>query len=92
MNNYNIALATVVILLTSFMFMSTCRKTKKEGFEAVGLIYNKPPEWFNKPEYKVADWIVTYNPDQLEKPECMHYRGNPKELNYLSSAYRFWRM
>jgi len=65
---------------------------KKEGFTADGWVLNKPSEWFNKAHYNPNDWIVTYSPDQLSKPECMHYRGNNQDLNYLSSAYRFWRM
>ena len=67
-------------------------QAKKEGFNADGLIFNRPPEWFHKAAYNPSDWIVAYYPDQLAKPECMHYRGDPSELNYLSSAYRFWRM
>ena len=55
---------------------------EKEGFDAVGLIFNRPPEWFNKASYNPNDWIVSYNPDQLAKPGgCdMHYRGNPRRI------------
>lgn len=65
---------------------------QKERFDATGLVFNQPPEWFRKQSYNANDWIVSYYPDQLSKPECMHYRGDPKELNWLSSTNRFWRM
>lgn len=67
---------------------------QKEGFTADGWVLNKPPEWFHKATYDPNDWIVRYYPDQLAHPGgCdMHYRGDPRELNFLSSAYRFWRM
>ncbi len=65
----------------------------RENFEAAGLVYNRPPEWFHKAAYNPDDWLVAYYPQQIAQPECMyHSRGNPRELNYLSSAYRFWRM
>ena len=81
---------SVLAVLTAIMIV----KQQKEGFDAAGLVFNRPPEWFNKAAYDPNQWIVTYNPDQLAQPGgCdMHYRGDPSELNYLSSAYRFWRM
>jgi len=83
-------IASVLAVLAAIMLV----KSRKEGFTADGLVLNRPPEWFNKASYDPNDWIVAYNPDQLSKPGgCdIHYRGNNKELNYLSSAYRFWRM
>lgn len=67
---------------------------QRDNFDAVGMVFNNPPEWFNKAAYNLDDWIVSYNPDQLAQPGgCdMHYRGDPSELNYLSSGYRFFRM
>ena len=65
---------------------------QKEQFDAAGLVFNRPPEWFRKQAYNPSDWLVAYYPDQLSKPECMHWRGNNKELNWLSSTNRFWRM
>lgn len=89
--------STVAIIASILAVLATViivHFKKKENFDAVGLIFNKPPEWFNKPMYDMNEWIVNYSPDQLAKPGgCdIHYRGDPRELNYLSSAYRFWRM
>lgn len=83
----------IFVVLVIILVVYTC-SAKKEGFDAAGMIFNVPPEWFRKGSYNVNDWYVTYYPDQLSKPGgCdMHYRGDPEELNYLSSAYRFWRM
>lgn len=67
--------------------------SNRENFEAAGLVYNRPPEWFHKAAYNPNDWIVAYYPQQISQPACMYNRrGDPRELNYLSSAYRFWRM
>jgi hypothetical protein len=87
-------LASVIASLVAIILVKQQRqqKQRRDNFDAAGLVFNKPPEWFNKAAYNASDWIVAYNPDQLSKPECMHYRGDEKELNYLSSAYRFWRM
>ncbi len=66
---------------------------KKENFDASGLVYNIPPQWFRKDQYKLDDWLVRYSPEQISDPYCMtKSRGDPKILNYMSSAYRFWRM
>jgi len=82
--------ASILAVLTAVFLVNN---QQREGFDAAGWVYNRPPEWFNKAAYNPNDWIVAYNPDQLAQPGgCdMHYRGDPQELNYLSSAYRFWR-
>lgn len=80
----------VVVLIIVIIVLSIIIH-KKENFDAVGLVFNKPPNWFIKPKYNPSEWVVTYYPDQLSKPECVDYRGDNKELNYMSSAYRFWR-
>jgi hypothetical protein len=82
--------ASILAVLAAFMLV---QYKQKERFDAAGLVFNKPPEWFHKAAYNPNDWIVSYNPDQLALPGgCdMHYRGDPRELNYLSSSYRFWR-
>jgi hypothetical protein len=87
--------STIVIFASVFAVLIAVmivKSNEKEGFDAAGLVFNKPPEWYNKARYNPEDWLVSYYPDQLSKPECMHYRGDNQELNYLSSAYRFWRM
>lgn len=86
----NLILLSIVAVLSAVLAISNYNK--QDNFEAAGLVYNKPPEWFNKPKYDPNQWFVTYYPQQLAKPECMHYRGDPEKLNYMSSAYRFWRM
>lgn len=90
--NSNIAIfASLIAVLTAFYLVN--KPKERENFEATGLVYNQPPEWFRKPAYNANDWIVAYYPQQISQPSCMYQsRGNPRELNYLSSAYRFWRM
>lgn len=83
----------ILSLLTVLFIIYICYSKKTEGFTADGLVFNIPPEWFRKPKYDVNQWFVNYYPDQLSRPECLPYnRGNPDELNYNASAYRFWRM
>ncbi len=91
MNNLIAGMVLVLVLVSSIMII---KRQNAEGFDAVGLVFNKPPEWFNKKTYDKNDWFVHYEPDQLAQPGgCdMHYRGEPEELNFLSSCYRFWRM
>ena len=87
-------IAIVASILAVLAAVLLVQYKQKEGFDAAGLVFNKPPEWFNKKSYNLDDWLVAYYPDQLSKPGgCdIHYRGDPKELNWLSSGYRFWRM
>jgi hypothetical protein len=82
----------VVSILAVLAAIILVKNKQRERFDATGLVFNKPPEWFNKAKYNADDWLVSYYPDQISQPEGMHYRGNNQELNYLSSAYRFWRM
>ncbi len=86
--------ASILAVLTALLLVHCKQKEVSEHFDATGLVFNKPPEWFNKPYYNADDWLVAYYPDQLSKPGgCdMHFRGNNSDLNYLSSVYRFWRM
>jgi len=65
---------------------------QRDNFDAAGLVFNVAPNWFQKAAYNPQDWVVSYNPDQISQPECMHWRGPNQDLNYMSSAYRFWRM
>jgi hypothetical protein len=67
-----------------------------EGFDAMGYVYNVPPEWFRKPEYNVKDWLVTTYPDRIQ-PSCLpyslenKYNQNMGMMNYWSQAQQFWR-
>jgi len=87
-----IVVSVLAVIAATMLVNSRSQQMKKEGFTADGWVLNQPPEWFHKPTYDPNDWIVAYYPDQLSKPECMHYRGDHRELNWLSSSYRFWRM
>ena len=88
----NLILLSIVAVLSAVIVYCGHISGKTDNFEAAGLVYNKPPEWFNKVKYDPNQWIVTYYPQQISKPECMHNRGDSEKLNYMSSAYRFWRM
>jgi len=84
MHTSSVLVASIFFILTAFYVVSS----EKEGFES---IYTAGPEWFSlKKPYDINDWFVEYHPDQISKPECARYRGNPEVLNYFSSAYRFW--
>jgi hypothetical protein len=87
-------IASILAVMAAILLVQTKQRKTSEYFDAAGLVFNQPSEWFNKSSYDANEWIVAYYPDQLAKPGgCdMHYRGDPRELNYLSSAYRFWRM
>jgi hypothetical protein len=85
----NITYICILLSLVAIILASVALYNKKEGFDA---FYNSGPEWFKKGKYDINDWFVYYEPDQLSKPECTDYRGNSKELNWNSSAYRFFRM
>jgi hypothetical protein len=66
-----------------------------EGFDGTGLVYNVPPNWFIKTQYNPSDWITNNYIDSIQ-PSCLTYNINSKygsleDLNYLKSAYRFWR-
>ena len=91
MNNNVVLIISVIAIITAFFAM---KNDKFETFDAMGLVFNQPPEWFHKAAYNREDWIVNYYPDQLAQPGgCdMHYRGDPKELNWEASCYKFWRM
>lgn len=75
----------ILVIVICLIFCTTC----KENFEGISI---KPPEWFIKEKYDVKNWFTPYYPDQISKPECMHDRGDHEKLNFLSSAYRFWKM
>jgi len=86
--------ASILAVFAAVLLVQYKQNEVSEHFTADGWVLNRPPEWFNKPAYNANDWMVAYYPDQLSKPGgCdMHYRGENRDLNYLSSAYRFWRM
>ena len=88
MNN-TISLA-ILLTITTITLMFCSKKT--EGFTATGWVYNRPSEWWFPQKYNVADWLTPYYPDQLSQPTCLSYnRGYSPNLNYNSSAYRFWK-
>jgi hypothetical protein len=74
----------------------TVADTKTENFDAVGYVYNVPPNWFMKQNYDPREWLVRTYPDHIES-SCMPYSraskfGSLANINYLSNASRFWRM
>ena len=89
--DYKIILVVAAMVAAAFVMSN-----KNEHFDAVGYVYNIPPNWFIKQTYNLDDWIVTVYPDQIQ-PECLPYSKQDKygpmgKINYMSQAYRFWRM
>lgn len=87
-----VSLLIIITLLAASYSSCPVGPTGRMGQEGFEVIYTNPPEWYRKQAYNRNDWYTAYFPDQLEKPECMHTRGDPAELNLLSSAYIHWRM
>ena len=90
-----IVILLIIILVLFIIFIKSINNSKKEGFDAVGLVYNVPPNWFIKQDYNPSDWVVKTYRDTIQ-PECLSYSkearyGSLDNINYLSSAYRFWR-
>lgn len=83
---YFICLLFLVVLLST---------NKTDNFDAMGLVYNVPPNWFIKQEYNASDWLVNNYIDTIQ-PSCLSYDkaakyGGLENINYLASATRFWR-
>ena len=75
--------------------IASSKNLSNEHFDAMGLVYNVPPNWFIKPAYNLNDWIVNVYPEHIQ-PECLSYSvegkyGSLEDINYNSQAYRFWR-
>lgn len=87
-------LGKLSIILASILCIYFSGILHKENFTADGWVYNVPPEWYRSKKYTMSDWFTVYYPDQVSQATgCdSEYRGDYKDLNYLSSAYRFWRM
>lgn len=87
----------VIVLFLGMVSGNTVSPTSSpvkniEKFTAPGLTLTRPSEWFFKKRYNPSNWLTPYYPDQLSQPACLsYYRGNPEPLNYMSSAYRYWR-
>jgi hypothetical protein len=83
-----------LICLAIIVIMIILLNTRTEGFDAVGLIFNEPSEWFHKTAYDPNDWLVHYEPDYLEQATgCdSNYKGNPEFLKWQAGTTRFWRM
>lgn len=89
-------IATVLVAtILTVAFIDIISK-KKENFTATGWVENRPPNWYMVPKYDPRQWLVREYQDKIQ-PECVTYSiadkyGGLDNLNYLSSAYRFWRM
>jgi hypothetical protein len=86
-----------LMFITFFLSMYTLvgREKFNEHFDQISILNGPGPSWFIKKPYKPDDWIVRYNPDKIQ-PTCVTYDvprkyGSVQNLNYLSSAYRYWR-
>lgn len=95
MNGGQIGTITILAILSIFLVAITVQKSVSEGFDATGLVYNVPPPWFQKRDYRLSDWVVPVYPEHIQ-PECLSYDlgakyGGMGNVNYLSQAYRFWR-
>ncbi len=82
----------ILIVIALFIAYAT---TKIEGFDAVGLYNNVPPNWFIKNEYNPQDWVVNTYFNAIQ-PSCLPYDkaskyGSLENINYLAGASRFWR-
>lgn len=92
-NYYDFYIAILVLLIIFLMLYS---RATTENFDAVGMYYNIPSEWFIKKEYDLNDWLVNTYTDTIQ-PSCLSYDkaskyGSLENINYLASAYRFWRI
>jgi hypothetical protein len=89
--NFEIYLVIIIAIMIIYFY-----NTKREHFDAIGMYYNIPSEWFIKPKYNLQDWITTQYFDNIE-PSCLPYSraaryGGMDNVNYLSSVMRFYRM
>lgn len=90
---YRIGFVIFVIIL--FIIYFCLIFNEKENFDGTGMVFNVPPNWFIKKDYDINDWIVNYDINSIQ-PSCLPYSkaskyGSLDNVNYLSSAYRFWR-
>lgn len=97
-NNYILGLVAVLAIIAMLVtYNYKCNKNMSpESFTADGLVFNIPPNWFQKQEYDPRQWIVRQYVDTIQ-PECMSYSkaskyGSLENVNYMASANRFWRM
>jgi hypothetical protein len=84
----------IIVLIIGFLFVYYgAGSGSRENFE---IIYTPYPNWFDKKPYDINDWFVVYYPDKIQ-PNCLPYDvnsryGSIENMNYNSSAYKFWRM
>lgn len=98
MDGNKIGILSVLLIVAIFLiYMCTVKSIGPgtEGFDAIGYVENVPSEWFRKPAYDPSDWVVNVYPDNIQA-ECLPYSriskyGPLEDINYDSSAYRFWR-
>jgi len=81
------SVVSVLLLTIAVIFGVKINQKNKENFDAIGMYYNVPPNWFIKADYNPSNWIVRSFPEQIQ-PECMSYSraakyGSLENLNYL---------
>ena len=85
----------IVAIFGFIIFMLSKSVQKYEGWDATGWYFNRPSEWFRVQKYNLSDWITpSYN--EAIQPDCLPYSkaskyGSLDDINYNSSAYKFWR-
>ena len=84
-----------LIFFICILFFIYIMNVKIDNFDAMGLVYNVPPNWFIKQDYDPSDWLVNTYIDTIQ-PSCLSYDkaakyGGLDNINYLASATRFWR-
>ena len=96
MNSFLVAFLIIVVFLILMFSIRSCKNVRSsEGFDATGLVFNVPPNWFIKQDYDVNQWFVRNYNDAIQ-PNCLSYDkaskyGSLENINYLANALRFWR-
>ena len=88
--------ATVLLIAAGYKYKNKDKNQDNKTKEQFTTYYIIPPNWFFKQDYNPSQWLVREYQDRIQ-PTCLPYSldekyGSLENLNYLSSAYRFWRM
>jgi hypothetical protein len=83
----SLMLCLIIVIIISIV-------PRRENFDMTGLVLNVAPEWFQKQEYHLEDWLVNVYPDHIV-PSCLPYSienkyGDLGLINYYGSPYQFW--
>jgi len=80
------------VVIVSIIILFIYKRPRVENFE---VLWTPRPNWYNIPAYSITDWVVNTYPDAVDA-SCLPYNrsnkyGSLANINYLSSATRFWR-